>query len=295
MRGLTQQPRARARLPSRASARGCPARAAAGGHGGDRGARTPPSPARPTVSASASTPPRRPSRRTSRRSGRRRESAATCSATEIDSRVLPAPPGPVRVTSRRPPVISRSRDSRESSIAPDERSGYRGQVTRGAEAAQRGKRRAASRGRRAGIERCGSTMSFSRCTPRSSREVPDGSRPATSSTVVSAQHHLTAVGRRGHPRSQVHVEPDQVVLKRFRVAGVQPHAHSQRNPVGPRVGLEACCPSAAAATASAAELNTTKKLSPSVPTSRPPACSNASRRMPPVRRRARRRTPARAG
>src|SRR3712207_5221860 len=39
------------------------------------------------------------------------------------------------------------------------------------------------------------------------------------------QHHLAAVGRRGHPRGEVHVDADVPVLVRGRLARVQPHPH----------------------------------------------------------------------
>ena len=72
----------------------------------------------------------------------------------------------------------------------------------------------------------------------------------SSSGRALGDDHLAAVGRGGDPRGSVHVDADVVAVGDQRLAGVDAHAHPQRQPPGQRLRVERACELLAAASAS---------------------------------------------
>ena len=103
-------------------------------------------------------------------------SAATC----IARRVLPVPPGPVRVTSRTSSSRTSRRTASSSSSRPMSGVGCAGRFVRLPSSVRRGGNSVGRPGTRSWCRRCGRLKSLSLCSPRSRKL-----RPSTSSRVVS--------------------------------------------------------------------------------------------------------------
>ena len=127
--------------------------------------------------------------------------------------------------------------------------------------------------------RCsGAGMSLSRCDPRSTQAHPVAAARAHERGGRLGHHHLPAVRGRGDPSGPVHVHADVAAV----VSAGEPvwttHPHPHRLTVRPRVrGQRPLRLRPPPARRPAAVANTTKKLSPSVPISRPCQRAHASR------------------
>ena len=202
-------------------------------------------------------------------------SAAACSA----NLVFPVPPGPVSVTSR---VDGSSSSARTSAICA--RRPRNDVICVGRLFTTRS--RVARRGKRSG--RPGATSwkicsveprSFRRCSPRSRSSTPSGNRAATTACTAwdtrtcppCPAAMIRAARCTSTPMYPSSCRCGSPVCKPIRAFSGTPPGHSCAS--SPR------CACRAAATASLAEVNTTKKLSPSVPISTPPCAANDSRRI----------------
>ena len=217
-----QQPRDVA-APRRAPARSCRAPAAraaprAAGRSSARAARRAAPRRRARGRSPAST---RPGSRTAA-SGTKKtpfaNAAATRSPAATARRVLPVPPGPVTVRSRVSPLPSSSATSPSSRPRP--MSGVAG-VGRLVLLRLRSGGNSPSP---AWKSHSGSGRSLSRCSPRSAKVVT----PSAASRAGARHDDLAAVGARRDARHAVHVEPDVVAVGDRRLAGVDAHAHAER-------------------------------------------------------------------
>ncbi len=201
------------------------------------------------------------------------------SATATASRVFPDPPGPVSVTSRQRSSASIRCSSASSPSRPTIAVAWGGRWVR-----PPGVRSGGNCSAEPGRAQLGQGHRLRKVLEPVPSEVgEDGAVRQVSGDELPGglgQHDLSAVRGGGDAGGEVDVDADVAVVVRGRLARcAAPCGHGAAHPAATGARPDRAAPSSAAVTPSSADGKTTKKLSPSVPSSRPPHRAKASRRI----------------
>ena len=170
------------------------------------------------------------------RRGVRAARAAAPAATSSASRLFPAPPGPVIVTSRAR-LVSRGGAPRARALARVRRGDGEGRKARGRERLER--RKVVSKSLRHELEELDRVRDVLQPVPteRPVRGASSGASPETSARRLR-DDDLLAVRRRADARRDHHVDPDVSLGAELGLAGVQADPEMVDLVVGPRLGSE---------------------------------------------------------
>ena len=241
--------------------------------------------ARPAPPRSRSTSPpvwsRQPTARSTPRPG---NTSTSRRANPTASRVLPDPPGPVNVTSRTPGEDSNAANSASSPSRPTSEVAGTGRLD-----AAPNDFTAANSVSQPGDVQLEQVLGRRRCPStdvdpdHATRTVPSARSASTKRAVASDTTHLATMRRAGDPRRPMHIHPHIPAVMHHRGAGMNPHPdpHPTPQPASQTPPAPAA-PEPPPPPPQCAVANTTKKLSPSVPSSVPPELGPGLTQDPPL-------------
>ena len=151
-----------------------------------------------------------------------------------ESRVLPVPPGPVRVSSR---VGASSRAAASSSASrPTNVVSWVGRLFGRASSERSGGKSDGRPSATTWTMRTGALRSLSRCSPRSRSVTPSTGLVVEQGAGRLGREDLAAVGHRREPGRPVDAEADEALPGLVGAAGVEAHPDPDRRVVRPRLG-----------------------------------------------------------